>query len=252
MPLRQAQLSEPINRTYTFMPVASTYASGKAALDKACRKESSTVHPLYILPDGSRRYRPLTMRENFQAQVEDFWTLKNQNGKKRTLDDRLRLFTDSWTDSCTSIAYKGGTSEFTIIPHDEALITLPANFTEQFLAIAYPAFPSMRLNSSNGKYNWYLTKQDVLDHEGWLTAIEGDQYTLRERVNITFSMLKEKYGREVGMSFHVGSSLQQDMRRALFVRSLSNNSDASGSGNLNYGGSFLRVRSAKNVQKSKR
>lgn len=252
MPLRQPLLSAPLVKTYKFLPEASTYVQGKVALDEACRQEVSTAHPIYILPDHSLVYRPLTMRENFQAQVDDFWTLKDSHGKKRTLDDRLQLFTTPGVDSCTSVAYKGGTTKFTIIPLDEALIALPANFSSLDLNIVYPTSASMSLNILEGKYNSHLTPGDVLDHEGWLAAVEGDQYLLRERVKITFSMLRERYGKQTGMGFYLQKSPSQDMRRALFVDNLDRDSSANGRNDLNNRGSFLRVAHLRRREKKKR
>ena len=240
MALAQRDISVPPQRTYEFMPIAPTYAQGKAALDKACREENSMVHPVYFLPDGSRIYRSLTFRENLQAQVEDFHTLKDRNGKRRSLDSRTQLFTQ-WHNSCTSVTYKGGTTEFTIISLDEQLLSLPEDFSEPSLRAAYPVSPPVRLDSTKGKYNHTLTMPEVIDHEGWLAAVEGDQYLLRGYSGIIFSLLLQKYGRETGMGFYVHQNPREDMRRALFVGNLDVISNAGGNNGLNSSGSFLRV-----------
>ena len=226
---------------YIHMPIASTYAQGKAALQSECAQEENQNHPVYVLKDGVRVYRPLTFRENLTARVEDFNTLKDTHGKKRTLQDRLRLF-DTYLDSCTSVAYKARSTIFTIIPQDTELITLPSTFTQSYLQAEYPSH-AVNLDSTEGKYNCDLTEGQVLDHNAWLMAVEGDRVLLQEVANITFTELEQHHRKESGMRFYVqnNNNPQVDLRKALFVYNLDVSSNADGSSSLYGDGSFLRV-----------
>lgn len=221
------------------MPFTSTYVGGKNFLQEICTKEENQNHPLYVLVDGSRMYRPLTFRENLAARVEDFNTLKDADGKKRTLQERLRLF-DRHLDSCTSIVYKARSKLFTIISQDKELILIPEeDFTQSSLPVQYPLHAS-DLDSTKGRYNHPLTEQQVLNHDAWLMAIEGDQVLLREAAKITFIELK-RHEEETGMGFYIQNNSPKNLRRALFVNNLDGNSSASGDSSLNGNGSFLRV-----------
>lgn|SRR3989338_1658512 len=224
---------------YISMPIASTYVQGKAALQSACAQEENQNHPVYVLANGTRIYRPLTFRENLTARVEDFNTLKDVRGRKRTLQDRLHIF-DTYLDSCTSVAYKAKSTLFTIIPQDTELITLPKNFAQPFLQAEYPSHATT-LDSTKGKYNCDLTEGQVLDHDAWLVAVEGDRVLLQEVANITFTESERRYGKETNMGFYVQNNPPVDVRRALFVRYLGNYSSANGVNSLSNCGSFLRV-----------
>ena len=222
------------------MPVASTYALGKAALQSKCAQEENQNHPGYVLADGVRVYRPLTFRENLAARVEDFNTLKDTRGKKRTLQDRLHLF-DTSLNSCSSVAYKAGSTLFTIISQDQELLTLPRNFTMPSLRTEYPTH-DVSLDSTKGKYNCGLTESDILVHDAWLMAVEGDRVLLREAASITFSLLNQRHTLVNGMGFYVHKSLTlNDEKKALFIGNLYGNSDAVGSYDLDSSRSFLRV-----------
>jgi len=79
---------------YEFMPTQSTYGEGVHALQNSyAGKETEVPSHLWYECDGQKIVRPLSFKENLQARVDDFETLKNKNGNIRTINDRLRLFT---------------------------------------------------------------------------------------------------------------------------------------------------------------
>ena len=251
MTFTEQQPTRLTTKTYEALAVAAPYARGKMELHDVCKREESTTHPIHTFPDGSRLYRPLTFRENMQAQVDDYYTLKNIYGQARSLDQRTRLFTTRWLDSCTSIAYKGRTSQFTIISLDEQLLSLPADFSRSFIQTEYLPGPAVQLSSSQGKYNCPLREQEVLVHEGWLAAIEGDQHLLRECANIMFFLLQKRYapGEAVGMAFYVDAHPMEDQKRSLSltVSNLGSEPAAVGNVSLHCGGLFLRAVPASRV-----
>ncbi|MDP3640319.1 MAG: hypothetical protein Q8R53_03910, partial [Nanoarchaeota archaeon] len=62
-----------------------------------------------------------------------------------------------------------------------------------------------------------------------------------EYADIVYAQLLETYNRTMGMGFFSRGKTNTDELRALFVHDLNCDSNAGGSGGLNYGGSFLRV-----------
>ncbi|MDP3733976.1 MAG: hypothetical protein Q8R37_01995 [Nanoarchaeota archaeon] len=218
---------------YKIMPQTNNYASSVYQLRRHCEQEKSTTHPTFVI-DGKTVHRPFTFKENIQARVEDFYTLYDENGKKRDLQDRLRLF-NIWLDSCTGIAYKANSSKFKIIPQCEQLITIDEVFNEQFLPIDYDSVDGIRLNRNEGTYNQLLTPEQVLNHPAWLAAVEENKPLLQEYINIVFSQRKGK-----NMGFWLRTNIMEDHQlRAVFVSNLSNNSNASGNSNLSSYGAFL-------------
>ena len=166
--------------------------------------------------------QPKTFRENIEAKV-----IAYENGDKSL----LRI----WLDSCTGIAYKQKSTQFQIVSPSSELINIPAAFRRSFLPVNYDDIAGIELDSSNGKYNQGLTKDEVLDHPGWLAAV-GDKALLKAYHGIIFKEFKKKKA----MGFYVRQNTDEDQLRALFVFNLDSNSYAFGYNNLNYNGSFLR------------
>ena len=220
----------PLDGLYILMPHTGKYALGVHALQDACSKDPTSTHPQSTLPDGSRIYRPLTFKENVEALV-------NEYERPRSTDERLRLF-QRWNDSCTGVAYKAGSTRFKIIPESVELITIDKEFNQGFLPVVYDGIPGIELDSSTGKYNTLLTKDEVLSHPAWLAAVGGDAALLRTYRDIVFA---EKAGSTRLMRFWVPQNTPTDELRALFVSNLNFNSDADGNNYLNSSGSFLRV-----------
>ena len=208
-----------IEGQYILMDKADTYAKGVHALQEACSK----VHPTYTLPDGSKIYRPLTFKENIEARVNDY----ESNG---TLFGR-------WLDSCTGIAYKGKSSKFKIIPQSLNLITIDKDFNSSYLDINYNNLEGMELDQDKAKYNERLSKQEVLNHPAWLTALEDDKALLKAYTDIIFAEKNE----DKLMGFWTENKPDNDQLRALYVYYLDISSSAFGSIDLSNIGSFLQV-----------
>ena len=218
-----------IEGNYIIMPRASTYALGIQVLQEACKTEMDSPHPQFVLDDGNKIYRALTFKEDIEARVKDY---ENNKGT----EERVRLF-KTWNDSCTGVAYKGGTTKFKIVPICSGLITINKDFNGGGLAIDYDAIKGVEVDRAVGKYNVHLTKDEVLVNEGWRAAVEGDIELLTAYRDIVFTELKGAGA----MAFCVLDKPAQDQLRALFVYSLNYDSFASGSSNLSSNGSFLHV-----------
>ncbi len=144
---------------------------------------------------------------------------------------------DTWLNSCTGIAHKAGTTEFSIIPECQNLITIPEDFTQYFLPVVYSTVNGVQLDSQKGIYNRPLRKGDILKHLGWLASVE-DKHLLKAYRDIVFQELKKRYDKNAGMAFLVKQNTAEDQLRALLVHNLDGNSNAIG-GYLDDGGSFL-------------
>ena len=213
--------NKKVRGSYVLLPQTSTYAIGVQALRDAYSKTKESVHPLFTRDDGSKTVRPLTFKENIEARVNDYKTLKDENGNNRSREDRLRLFS-RWLDSCTGIAYKAQSTKFKINPECRELITINQDFNQPFISIDYSSFKGLELDSSRGKYNQPLNKQDVVNHEGWNAALQGDNKLLEAYADITF---KERNSPNM-MGFWTRDQTDQDELRGLFVDNLPDNSNA--------------------------
>ena len=214
---------------YLLMQRMPTYAQGVHALRNDCIAVNNPIHPQYTLSDGSKIYRPLTFKETIEGRVNDYESHKDT-------EERLLLF-QRWNDSCTGIAYKARTKKFKIIHECQNFITVPEGFNQHFLPITYDLLGSIELQSDRGKYNQHLTKNEVVHHQAWLTAVENDAALLKAYSDIVFAELKQ----DAAMAFVVRQDTEQDELRALLVNNLFNNSNAYGNLDLDSDGSFLRV-----------
>lgn len=222
--------------SYILMPQTNTYVLGVHALQEKVKTGKYPQHPLFILDDGTKIARPLTFKENIEAIVNDYNTLKDENGRNRTKEERLHLLKESWKDSCTGAAYKAKSTKFKIIPVCKELITMPKDFSKNFLPVDYDSVQETKLDSSKGKYNQLLPQKDVLEHEAWLAAVEGDKTVLKEYSDIIYSQLKQN-----AMGFYARQNTNTDELRAVVVHSLGGNSYASGFWDLDGSSRFLLV-----------
>ncbi|MDP3698571.1 MAG: hypothetical protein Q8R47_03210 [Nanoarchaeota archaeon] len=168
--------------------------------------------------------QPKTFKENIEARVVAY-----ENSDKT-------LF-DTWLESCTAVVNKKMSTRFQIVSLSTELMSIPANFNKSFLPVDYDTVQGIELDSSNQKYDQGLTKDEVMDHAGWLLAVEADAPLLKTYRDIVFAELGNP---KTAMRFYVRQNNGQDELRALFVNDLDYNSNAGGGGNLNYSGSFLR------------
>ncbi len=225
---------------YQLMSRTASYANGVHAFrDSYKGKEAEVPKQLLYDNNGEIIIRPLTFKENISARVEDFETLQNPDGTERTLDERLRLF-DSWLDSCTGIAYSAEqTADFKIIPVCRELITIPSGFNKEYIGVNYNSLEGIALKRSQAKYNQSLTQSEVLEHHGWLAAVEEDKNLLQTYNSIVFANMAQSNG--TAMGFYLRTQIQENQLRALFVYRSISISNAIGSDYLYNRASFLRV-----------
>ncbi|MBU2590001.1 MAG: hypothetical protein KKB39_04535 [Nanoarchaeota archaeon] len=223
------------NLEYVLMPKADTYALGVEALRAFCLADPSNTQFMFTQDDNSKIIRPLTFEENIKARVDDYETLQDENGNERDLSLRTRLF-NTYLDSCTGIAYKAGTTKFKIVTECSELINIASNFNSKYLPINYRGINSIELDSSQGVYNKLLTPEQILEHPAWNTAVQ-DKSLLKTYTDLVFKL---NPGDE-RMRFWVRQNTAKDELRALYVNYIGNDSNASGSNDLNDDAYFLRV-----------
>lgn len=228
---------ETIEGRYILMPRTATYAQGLHALRNACQADVNSVHPDFMLDDGSKVYRPLTFKEDITARVTDYNTLHNPDGSERTSEERLKLFTERWLDSCTGIVYQKGTGKFKVVLQSKELITLPEGFNSLYFPITYNDMTGIELDRTGATYNTLLNKNQVETHPAWLAAVEGDVHLLKTYRDIVFAERKT----DTAMGFWLRTDIPEDQLRALFVGNLNYYSFAGGYYGLYNDGSFLRV-----------
>ncbi|MDP2908791.1 MAG: hypothetical protein Q8N77_03210 [Nanoarchaeota archaeon] len=195
-------LKEPVEfqRKYDLIEVirADTYAKGIAKLKEQGQK-------------------PFTFSENIEARIADY----KANGKN------AELF-QTYLDSVTGIAYKAHSTKFKLILRFDRLENITAGFNESFIPINYGAEQGVELDSKKGEYNRDLTREEVKNHEFWLTAMGGNKEKLAEYVDIWF----EKTGLYKGMGVYLRSNTSQDKLRALVLYDDNDDSSASDNGDL--------------------
>ena len=222
--------SRIINGKYHITQQQSTYGLGLVQLIKECVADAKTAQPTFTLDDGSKIYRPLTFKETIEARINDYESTTDE-------EERLKLF-NNWNDTCTGIAYKANSTRFKIIPQSEKLILLPQDYNQSTLPIEYDKISGIELDRTKAKYNELLTIDEVLEHEGWQTLVQGDNQLLKKYAEIVF---KEKSGQTELMGFWLNTNTDEDYLRALVLLNLFNNSGANGSSSLSNNARFVRV-----------
>ncbi|MDP2907890.1 MAG: hypothetical protein Q8O03_08175 [Nanoarchaeota archaeon] len=160
---------------------ANTYAEGIAELRKQGKK-------------------PFTFVENIEARIADY----EANGKD------AELF-KTWFDSVTGVAYKAKSTKFKIILRSDKLENIKPDFNQSFIPIDYNNEHGLELDSTKGKYNQDLTREEVKNHEFWLAVMNGDKERLDRYVDTWF----DKTGKDKGMGVYLRSNTSQDELRAL-------------------------------------
>lgn len=228
-PLPPKSSALPTDIQYILMAQTSTYALGAHALQETCNADVASPHPKYVFADGSSVYRPLTFKEDIEARVNDY-------EQKKPTNERLQLF-NRWIDSCLGMAYQMRSKKFKMILECPELITIAKDFRGGSLPISYSSVDCEELDSEGGIYNAHLTKDQVIGHVGWRTALEEDIALLTAYRDIVFA---EKKNPEKAMGFWVRQNTHTDELRALLVSSLVSGSGALGGG-LYLNGSFVRL-----------
>ena len=218
--------SNPVSSgEYILMPQTSTYALGVDALRQACNQENNQNHPQFVLPDGSRIYRPNTFLENILARMTDFNTLTNPDGTQRSMEERLKYF-NTWLDSCCGVVCQAKTTNLQLILRCPQLISLAKDFADGFLPVDYASFQGIKLDSNNKTFA----------RDAWMALLEGRTDVYTEYL----SVLKAAKGKKVIPDFWKRQNTAADELRAVYVNNLDNYSNASGSNSLSNGGRFLR------------
>jgi hypothetical protein len=175
------------------------------------------------------------MKETLQSRIEDFNTSHNPDGTERSIEDRKRLFL-RWFSSCTGIHYKPQTNKFMIIPCCDRLITLDSSFSDSFVDVPYGTLPGLELDRTQSKYDLLLTKQELLQHKGWIALFENDAVLLQAYADIVFSLKK---GNLMGFWLRPEIDVTSQELRAVYVNSLSSDSFAGGNVDLSSNARFL-------------
>jgi len=184
-------------KTFVLVPdeynPVSSYAGNLSLLRDTCKNNLDG----YLQPDFRGVARPLSFRETLEARVNLF-----RNGCSDS--EKMRLF-KCWNDTCTAVVYKGGSSKFKIVPVSEHLLGLEENFDRPCIDVDYDAPVFDNFEELDGKSPLYntcgLSKGAVLEHPGWLAAVEGDEDLLAEFADVVFHDLKERYDLDKGMGF---------------------------------------------------
>ncbi len=201
-----------------------------------------SLHPLFKVR-GRMVPRPLTTQENVYYMLERWNTYDADTSE----EERARLFTESWKDSCDGVANKAKSTKFKIIPECSQLIALPKDFNQPFVSVNYTEdFKGYdELDSSVGKFNCDLTRQEFGENEGWRYLIP-DKDIRNEFGDLVFYFLnkfRNKFRNEitVGAGFYARQNTKKDELRAAFVHLLGVGFDANARDDLNNNSSFLRV-----------
>lgn len=201
-------------------------------------KNKKIPHQIILTkPDEKITARPLTFRENILVRVHDYETLKDDNGERRTKEDRLKLFNKSLA-SCSAVVNKRKSTKFKIISECENLINLDWRFDKHSLNVWYSSFPhETELDINKSKYNKLLTRSEVLEHSAWITAVEEDMNLLKTYRNIIFL---ERPGEKL-MGFWILNFNNKSELTNLVLNKLDYHSSALGSSSLNYTTRLIKI-----------
>ena len=192
-----------------------------------------------IVINGQTYVRPFTLKENLQARIEDYNILINQDGTKRTEEERKRFF-DTWLDSCSGIHYLARTKKFKIVPVSNELITLAQAPTENYLSVPYAQTLGTEFDSARGNYTQNLSRAEFLEQPAWLAAVEEDRALLGEAFDVMRTVKKAPADWK-GMGFYVLlSNQEQGELRPLFTNYQDRNGLVIGGNLLDAGGRLLR------------
>ena len=202
---------------YESMPEFRTYALGVQALRDSYAAGECPSQPTVVI-DNKQWVRPLTLKENLQARVDDYETRHDAEGKERTVDDRLRFFNQE-LDSCTGIAYEKGTTRFKITPACRELIMIDSLFDERFISVSYDDVHGdnvVTLDRHDGIYDKELTREQVIKHPAW-RAVVGDDEDGRKLLQVYSRIVFDHIPEDGGMGFYVRQRQEHDKLQALFV-----------------------------------
>ncbi len=225
---------------YELMPLQIGYDKSLRALQNSYKgNEAEVPSQMWYEVYGRKIIRPLTFKENILALVDDFETLKDQNGSKRTIEDRLQLF-KTWLDSCTGIANSKNNDDFMIIPVCKELITIPNNFCKEYIQIDYASLKceGISLKRSQAKYDRFLTEFEVITHPAWIAIFEEDISLLCTYTSIVFNHVEKSSSK--AMKFYLKKEIKKDQISNLFINYRNYTSISIQQFNVHYFSFFLR------------
>ncbi|MDP2906632.1 MAG: hypothetical protein Q8O03_01715 [Nanoarchaeota archaeon] len=163
----------------------------------------------YIAKLKEQGRKPFTFFENVEARISDY----EANG------ENAELF-KTWLSSVTGIAYKAYNTKFKLILRSDKLENI--DFNQSFIPIDYDTEQGIELDSTKGKYDQDLTREEAKNHEFWLAVMNGDKEKLDRYVDILF----DKTGKKEGMGIYLTGGYRDELR-ALTLNDDYLNSEAS-------------------------
>ncbi len=147
----------------------------------------SNEQKLYPTDDGDV-IRPLTYRETMEILVNNY----ESGYKDKELSERVEFMQPENLYTCTGVVFKKDTDFFRIIPECKELILIEDNL-ENELDACYKDFSRLgyELYRPHLICNKVLSKEQALEHTGWLALFEFDRSLLGAYVDIVFSIQEE-------------------------------------------------------------
>ncbi len=189
--------------------------TGKYVLIKNCNKNSCKEGVTY--DEGIQALkklgmkRPLTSKETTEAFVDDFNTIYDEDGNKRTIESRLGLIYRpdvlGTRDTSTAIWYNAKNYKIKIIPQAAYLLWL-GEYLSNKNSLIWEAHFQGKSNLFDGyeitrkegdNFNEILSKKQALNHPGWRAIVEEDINLLKNYLEI------------LDRNFHITFNLKQQM-----------------------------------------
>ena len=244
---QQPALVKPIARITDFKTLETkivdrdSYAQAVKAIDGICARDNKNAQPAYKKEKGEILYAPLTLRESMKAMVEDFNKPFTAKGKTRTYGDRLALFSCEIA-TLSAIVYLKNSLKCKIIPFCKELLLLQDDNDLLHQQIDYNNFNGFEIDLANRKYNAGLTPKELLEHNGWLAAVEYDAGLLLEfnAILLNHWPIRKKSIREA-MGFFCLNYRPYDQLSAIILKDAGNLCALESRSNLNVKTQFIRL-----------
>jgi len=150
------------------LDIAPTYGQAVDNLRSKRVTEENNTNPVYVKKDGSKIYRPLTLKEHAEWAVENYDTkTNNETGERRSYEERIALFQFPFVDTCTAIISKKDSTKFIVVPECEEAIDIPKDFSGRFKPVEYDSFKGLgnEYDSSKGAFNRRLQEHQSKDYD---------------------------------------------------------------------------------------
>jgi hypothetical protein len=162
--------------------IRGNYTSALIELNDRCIFSNNSIHP--ALESGKGLYRPLTLKETIETQVNDFNREYDYNGKKRSMAKRSFTFKHPITTS-SSIAYNPKNNYIKFTKICPILTNLDCQYDNlEYFRVDYSIIDGEEFYCSEKKYKGVLLPGEVLSHEGILYLIDNNKVLLKELLDI--------------------------------------------------------------------